>query len=259
MSLETVTTRSDEAGGAGCAVLEAPVSPLPSALGLVRICQDEVCGREFSVPSHKSIAKYCPVCRPMYRPHKKTKYVLTGTVQDLMQERYDTRVRGRVAEIAAQLGWPKFAVKRLARTLGLAKHYPAGRRWTTAEIAFLTLWNGKRSPKWIAKQIGRSETSVILKFRRLGMSRAVTDGYTQRELARCFGVNDHCIARWVKFGWIRGTRDGTDRPNDVLRFCEGDVKNFVRNHPLEFRLDKVDQVWFLGLLLGTPLDDEEKN
>src|SRR5208283_4730935 len=134
---------------------------------------------------------------------------LTGEVEALIREQYDTRVRGRAAEIAAQLGWPKWAVNRLARTLGLAKHYAAERKWKSEEMAYLYRWNGKRSARWIAKKIGRSETSIILKFKRMGLSRAVREGYTQRELARCFGVDDHVVARWVRLKWIKGVRDGT--------------------------------------------------
>ena len=41
-----------------------------------------------------------------------------------------------------------------------------------------------------------------------------------------------------------------DIPPDAWYFTDQDLLHFIRNHPLEFRLDKVDQLWFLDLVLG---------
>jgi hypothetical protein len=125
-------------------------------------------------------------------------------------------------------------------------------------VRFLLEWQGKRSTRWIAREMFRPPSSVAQKLNRLGLSRLVSEGYTERALGRCFGVDSHVVARWVERGWIRGQRDGTARANDVLRFSEERVRRFVKNHPLEFRLDKVDQVWFLGLLLGPPFTKKEE-
>jgi hypothetical protein len=217
-----------------------------------RICVD--CGDPF--PAGKS-AKYCPTCRPLNRAPKRTKYVLDGALIEVLRQRYDTRVRGRVAQIAGQLGWPTFAVKRAAHLLGLSQPWPADRRdWTAAEVAELQKWLGVRSAAWIAERLGRGLTSVALKIKRLGLSRRIIEGYTQRSLAECFGVDDHTVARWIGLRYLGGRRDGTDRPNDTIRISEVEVLRFLRSHRLEYRLDKVDQTWFLGLVLGAPAETD---
>jgi len=37
--------------------------------------------------------------------------------------------------------------------------------------------------------------------------------------------------------------------NDIHRIREKDVLHFIKNHPQEINLGKVDQVWFLDLVL----------
>ena len=217
-----------------------------------KVCEN--CGGGFTAGKH---AKYCSVCRSLHRRSKPRKWVLDGAAIALLRERYDGRVRNRTLEIARQLGWPKHAVRNAARSLGLFVPERSSLRqfWTSKEIAFLRQWAGLRNAYWIARKLKRPESSIHNKIRRLELSRAVTNGYSLREVCRCFGVDHHSVDHWIKNGWLRSGdfHEGDRWP----RFQEGDLRLFVRNHPLEFRLDKVDQVWFVGLLLGTPLLDEE--
>ncbi len=37
--------------------------------------------------------------------------------------------------------------------------------------------------------------------------------------------------------------------NDIHRIREQDILDFIRNHPQEINLGKVDQTWFLDLVL----------
>lgn len=219
-----------------------------------KTCED--CGGTFEAGKH---AKFCPRCRPLHRENKRCKYVLDGIAIELLKDRYDSRVRGRAGEIARQLGWPTFAVKKAAKVLGLAGKWPADRRpWKTEEVAFLREWAGVRSASWIAKKIGRSETSVVLKLKRLRMSRRIANGYSVPDVADCFGVNHHSVDRWIEQGWLRPTVEGGDRSRVYSRYSDNELRRFVAAHPLEFRLDKVDQVWFLGLILGTPVLDQAR-
>jgi hypothetical protein len=219
-----------------------------AAIRTERRCSD--CGEPFTAGPQATL---CPICRPLHCRTKTVKYRLDGYVCQLLRERYDSRVRGRAGEIARQLSWPDWAVKKAARQLGLSTPWSKDRRlWTAAEVKFLKLWEGRRSAMWIARRLGRGETSVILKFKRLRLSRRVREGYSIYELAECFGVNDHTARRWINRGWIRAVAQGTAREHDVRRISENQILRFVRQHPLEFRLDKVHQLWFLGLLLGPP-------
>jgi hypothetical protein len=92
----------------------------------------------------------------------------------------------------------------------------------------------------------------------MGTSRRVRDGYTMRELELCLGRDHHKIAGWIKNGWlqdrVQGTRRHNRNGNDIHRIREKDILNFIRNHSQEINLGKVDQVWFLDLVL---LDGKE--
>lgn len=197
-------------------------------------------------------AKYCPRCLPTMRRSKPKKYRLDAAGLELLRARYDSRVKGRVAELAATLRVPGWWLKKEARSLGLAKTVDR-RDWTAEELVELETWAGVRSAGWIGRRLGRPELSVINKLKRMEISRRVREGYSVRDLARCFGVDDHVVARWVRLGWIRPTvPNGADR---YTRYHDTTLLQFIRQHPLEFRLDKVDQVWFLGLVLGAPIDE----
>jgi hypothetical protein len=149
-------------------------------------------------------------------------------------------------------GLPRWYIKRQATRLGLTMDMDR-RPWTGAELDQLENMIGKVSTARIAKRLGRTESSVVNKLKRLGTSRRVRDGYTMRELELCLGEDHHKIAKWIQSGWLQDRLQGTRRHggngNDIHRIREDDVVEFIRNHPQEINLGKVDQTWFLDLVL----------
>ena len=93
---------------------------------------------------------------------------------------------------------------------------------------------------------------MVLKIKRLGVSRRVRNGYTMRDLETCLGADHHKIQRWVADGWLRDRLQGTRRHDgngrDIHRFREKDILGFIRQHPLEINLGRVDAVWFLDMI-----------
>jgi len=210
---------------------------------------DRKCERCHERPISGPRARFCRHCR-----HRggKPKYVVTDQVEAVLRACYDSTVPGRAAEIAAEIGWSRCAVKKAATKLGLTRPWPADRRsWTSAEDAVLVEWQGLHSARSIGKKIGRGETSVILRMKRLGLSRRVRNGYSARDLARCFGVDDKVVCRWCDQGWLSSARQGTRRANDVRRISRAAVLDFIREHREQYVLRKVDQAWFLDLVLGS--------
>jgi len=208
----------------------------------------EACGQEFRGRAGRL---YCLGCSKLSAARRRSKYPITVEVKALLQARYDTRIPGRVAEIAAQLGWPAWMVKRAARLLGLTHPAPAGRRnWTLAEVAVLEKWQGLRSAKWIAERLARTETSVIVKMKRLGLSRRVRNGYSLGDVAKLFGVDIHTVSRWVKLGYLTVKAQGTARRRDIRRASREALLAFLADHRHEYRLDKVEQGALLELLFG---------
>ncbi len=73
-----------------------------------------------------------------------------------------------------------------------------------------------------------------------------------RDLEECLGEDHHKIERWIANGWLRDRLQGTRRHDgnghDIHRFRESDI-DFIKKHPMEISLGKVDQTWFLDVLL----------
>ena len=127
------------------------------------------------------------------------------------------------------------------------------RPWTQEELDSLDRLVGKVSAATIAKRLKRTETSVVMKIKALGHSRRVSEGYTMRDLEECLGEDHHKIKKWISNGWLRDRLQGTRRHdgdgNDIHRFREKDILAFIKEHPQEINLGKVDQVWFLDFVL----------
>lgn len=147
---------------------------------------------------------------------------------------------------------PRWYIKRQAARLGLTMRMDR-RPWTAAEMRLLENMVGRVSTATIAKRLHRPESSVVNKLKRIGTSRRVRDGYTMRDLEMCLGEDHRKIATWIANGWLQDRLQGTGRHdgngNDIHRIREQDILNFIKRHPEEINLGKVDQTWFLALVL----------
>lgn len=206
-------------------------------------------------------AKYCLKCRAERRRRAKLKYNWLPQHDTYMLDHYygGLHQRGRVIkELMRQTGFPRWYVKRQAQRLGLTMH-PDRRQWTQDELDTLDKLLGKLSAGTIAKRLKRTETSVVMKIKAIGHSRRVTEGYGIRDLELCLGEDRHKIEKWIAAGWLHDGAKGSQRHNgnghDHHRFNEKQILNFVKSHPQEINLGKVDQMWFLDMVLlrGTEL------
>jgi hypothetical protein len=154
--------------------------------------------------------------------------------------------------LARQTGFPRWYIKRQARRLGLSMNQDR-RPWTQGELDSLDRLLGKVSAATIAKRLNRTETSVVMKIKTLGHSRRVSEGYTMRDLEGCLGEDHHKIQKWIAKGWLRDRLQGTRRHDgnghDIHRFREKEILAFIKNHPEEINLGKVEPLWFLDLVL----------
>ncbi len=210
------------------------------------------CGRPFEGVRR---ARWCPdVCRPAKRAaanRRRRKYEWTPDRLAYIQAHYD-EIGARA--IAEHFGFPTWQVAHKAAALGLGRHRQV-KPWTPAEVAMLEEYAGVRTPRWIARELGRTLHSVVLKIRYVGLSTAIREGYTSHSLAPCFGVSPDTIGRWIRLGYFGRleTRDGEARPqgsrSDIPHhLTDAQVLAFVKAHPTVFDLRKVDQTWFLDLV-----------
>ncbi len=200
-------------------------------------------------------ANFCLKCRAARRRRHNRKYHWLPQHEDYMRAHYHGGLHQRglvIREMARQTGFPKWFIKRQARRLGLTMHQDR-RPWTAQELDTLDRLLRKLSAATIAKRLKRTETSVVMKIKALGHSRRLSEGYTMRDLEECLGEDHRNIQKWIDNGWLRDRLQGTNRHNgnghDIHRFRESDIIDFVKKHPLEISLGKVQQIWFLDLLL----------
>ena len=218
-----------------------------------------ICGRRIeegcrqNKPPRK--AKYCLKCRDEFRCGARVKYVWWPHYDDYLKAHYFGGLNRRLQVLNRMIrltGLPRWYIKKQAARLGLTMHMDR-RPWTSRELTLIERFVGRVSSATIAKRMRRPESSVVNKLKRLGTSRHVRDGYTIRELELCFGENHHKIARWIESEWLQDRLQGTRRHNgngkDIHRIREDDIIKFIRNHPQEINLGKVDQTWFLDLVL----------
>jgi len=205
-----------------------------------RPCRD--CGNEIEARH----AKYCDECRWRHRI-KPAKYNWTPERDAWLRREWDGNDRGRAAQIAKAFGWPQWVLSKRARTLGLTR--PRYRKeWSSNETAFLTEHLGSRTTIWIARKLGRTETSVVLRAKRLHLSRKIDNGYSSRAVAEGFGIDSHAVLSWIRRGWLKASRGQMFGPHESWAIAPEAVRAFIKSHPTEFDIRKVDQVWFLDVL-----------
>jgi len=210
-------------------------------------------GRRHAAPP--SEAKYCSKCRAERRRRAKVKYICRPQFDDILKAQYYGGLNRRFQVLNRMIrmtGVPRWYIKRQAARLGLTMKMDR-KPWTPAELNVLEKLVGRVSSATIAKRLRRPESSVVNKLKRLGNSRRVREGYTMRDLEQCLSEDHRKISIWIANGWLHdrlqgaGRHDGNGR--DIHRIREKDILRFLKNHPQEINLGKVDQVWFLDLVL----------
>jgi hypothetical protein len=74
---------------------------------------------------------------------------------------------------------------------------------------------------------------------RLSIQSRLTSGYSRADVEYLLGVGARSVRKWIKLGWLRVQDD---------RITETSMVRFLRDHSEEYRLNRVDETWFKGLL-----------
>lgn len=148
------------------------------------------------------------------------------------------------------------AVKGQVQKLAIAKVHR--QHWTPAEDKRLGELIHRYAPQTVAKKMGRGLNSVVIRARRLRLSRRVRDGwFTKAEVCQILGV-DH---KWVqdridggqlKASWHNGhkpTRNGSA----YWHILETDLKAFLRRYPTELTGRNVDLLMVVEILAGVEI------
>ena len=157
-------------------------------------------------------------------------------------------------QIAQRLGVSFYGVKGLIQKMGISFR-PDMRRWTGKEEELLAELITRYPPHLVAKRLKRGVTSVIVKSKKLGLSRrARDDWYTKNEVAGILGVAHHWVQKRIENGALRATWHNGVKPqkNGGARWhiAQEDLHNFIRRYPHELSGRNVDMVQVVEILAG---------
>lgn len=172
----------------------------------------------------------------------------TDDDREIVRREYDG-TNGKAHLIAGKLSYMTgeritlYAVKGQVQKLGLAQDKSP--RWTDDEIDTLKEMITQYSPITIARRLGRSVNSVVVKSKRLHCSRRVRDGwFTKREVSEICGVDHRKVQRWMDTGALLATPHHEATPQKNGSACwhitEDAFKRFLLNHGMELQGRNVD-------------------
>jgi DNA-directed RNA polymerase specialized sigma24 family protein len=169
--------------------------------------------------------------------------------------------RKAIRNLAERIAWPRWAVNRRAREIGIAQTKESA--WSEAEESILHRW-GHLVDQGIQTKLAkagfqRSLTAVHLKVTRLRIKKNL-DGYSATSLSKAFGVDGHVVTKWIQRGLLKAERRGTariDQQNgDTYWITNAAVKQFIVAYPNEISLAKVEKFWFLDLVTDGGISDK---
>ena len=74
-------------------------------------------------------------------------------------------------------------------------------------------------------------------------------GYSISALSKLFGTHRRLVESWATRGLL-GKPHVQERHGGDIRFTEAAVAGFIRKHPQEYDLSRVDRAWFKGIVFG---------
>jgi len=196
------------------------------------------CGNQTGCPKDS----LCHRCRIRGRPNSNKKFHWNLALDEALRRAYKTA--GNRNELTQNLnhvqrlsGFSRFVIQAHATELGLS--FCVKRSWSEAELCYLREKLGSASITTLARRLGRTYYSVKAQVCKLKMSARLTEGYTRIDLQHLLGVGARRLDQWLARSWIHIKAN---------RVTEKSVIQFLRSHPREYELSRIDEAWFKGLL-----------
>lgn len=204
-----------------------------------------------------------------HRGGKKQKYVATPEIDEQIRAVYQditgngTGKAGAVNDLARRLRLPRWWVCKRARNLGLTVPRFKEPNWTDAEDEILgaTMHLKPTAVRSRLAKAGfrRSKTAISVRRKRVGLKAADAEFcgggfYNANRLAGLLGVDAKTVGGWIRKGWLRAKRRGTERTaaqgGDQWWIKRSDLRAFIRDNAARIDLKKVDQIWFIDFVFG---------
>jgi DNA-binding CsgD family transcriptional regulator len=183
----------------------------------------------------------CHGCRIKTRPNPNQRFCWNSELDRQLRTAYQEAsgrcdLTQRLSAFQKRTGFTRVVVLARATQLGLSS---ALKRWTAEELEMLGELAGTLSKSAIARKLGRSYWSVKAQCSRLSIQSRLTSGYSRADVEYLLGVGARSVRKWIKLGWLRVQDD---------RITETSMVRFLREYPEEYRLSRVDETWYKGLL-----------
>lgn len=192
----------------------------------------------------------------------KKKYHFTSEIDNQIRLLYRVKVgikavayQGPVRDLANKLGMPRWRISRRAVELGILPIQKRELPWSEKELKILE-HAAQFTTKIIQKKLKkagykRTEMGIFLKRKRMRFLKNL-NGHSIRSVATCFGIDDHIVSSWIKKGWLKAKRRGTDRRKeqggDHWYIKDRWIKEFVINNVAIIDFRKIDKYWITSLL-----------
>lgn len=200
----------------------------------------KICGRPRGAPKDE----LCHGCRIKNRPNLKQKYFWTPERDLALTRAYRfARDRGELTQLLNHLqrsiSFPRFAILARAAELGLA--FQIRRQWTASEVETMRELLGTCSNKTVALKLGRTYQSVKRKVAVMQLSSRIREGYSLKDIQELIGVSSRKVCGWISKDWLR---------LDHGRASDAELRRFLRRHPEEYILRRVDEAWFKDIMFS---------
>ena len=162
-----------------------------------------------------------------------------------------------VKDLAAKFGMPRYTISNRATLLGVHARQKKEPDWFDKEKSILTnhahLSAERIRKKLKEKGFKRSLTGIIIKRKRMHLLKNLK-GQSAASLAECFGVDNSTVAYWIRKGWLKAKKRGTNRKpqqgGDMYFIKERQVRRFIIEYLSLIDFRKIDKYWLVDLLAG---------
>jgi len=140
---------------------------------------------------------------------------------------------------------PRHVVKKWGRQLGLSRSREP--QYTEEEVAYLEENAGTIGIAAMAKRLGRTQTAIRVKCKRLRVSRNTVDGYNAQSLAVVLGCDVHKVLRWIKDKKLRARYV---KSSDCYYIKRSSARDFIARYPQEIVPRRADWLALHSLLFN---------
>jgi len=186
------------------------------------------------------------------------KHKWTDEERDIVRREYDG-TNQKSQQIAGKLSYITsdkvtfFAVRGQAAKMGIMQDKSPN--WTERECEILSEMLGNYSSITIARRLRRSVNAVVVKSKRLGLSRRTRDGwFTKKEVCEIMGVDHKKIQGYIDRGDLKAGYHTGVKPQKNGGACwhikQADLIDFINKNAGDFLGRNVDLVTIVWLLNG---------